>query len=1221
MIVFSENYYLLKRLLTPPSSPLRQSKRNTPFEEEQIAQVLATLLAHSQLATPRLNPETVEAFLNGEQGWPTAKGDEHFYTGSLPISFEELKELGLISFYAGWLQTHFWAPRAQQEVHESVKPLLHTMKVLQDIRWGSEELLKPCFALAFQQAAELIKPFAPDSYLESLDCVLENKGNISIQLENYLISDSFLLYLWREIRIVKPSVEEAFSHWCDVLITGIGTLRIPNMGAFHEEERKEFEGVFLKNLCEDPELNTAWKTLQNQWVLGGGADQWITQSTDLDTLVNQWKELHTEPQDRWEKLRWYERASGHFRFIFPTPYAPVLLNYIEWHLHIDHHSFSASDKLEELFDFSLDKPVMIPVLFYLLPGFFHTPDFALYLLARPSTSVIGVERLLSKYLQEWGRISSDSSKRKIQTECVNLITDIFLGHIQKESGILPHEVITLIRHYSIGGVSSENQVNSFFQSFISKISVAQISFLIPAIKETFSDSTKLSFTPSEDLFLIFRLLEKLHDEGIPNSSPDAESLQSVIIHIMESAFKSVWNNTEDKYLLWNEKTISLSWELLDQKHVEKLLNFMPNIWDIKNIHSHYGKRHVLAFLLQALVVIVRKKPLSILIQPLLQIIELFGFVAQDNEDECYFSLFEEPLHNDDADLWVEVCISANYFSDESFQRLIQVFDHNVSIRRILELYQHTQQSKRKEDILEKINTGSFKSLSEEGLNNLESAILIATDTNMAELANKLAVAGDQFITERFGTSPRDHYIRSRIDQWTSYQYKSALIEIYYDKTLSTPQKQNKITSFPTPNFHATREYQKSSEQFKRYILASVLIEEDPVQTCHILEQLIKEDQQEPYVNNWFAASLNKLEQEHADQHAYRRTLQEYKRMSPQFSLSNLNVQAAHNYLSCLLELHEYSDIEVCWSSLNETKRQSLPVASVYCKKLKATGEIQKAIDLLEQLKNYHQYSDLPKEQKQLLDELNNIIINDIETKKWTHALEMTIFKKRTVEQLTQYYREIKDGPPQDLGKIISNKDLKEFLYENVIAVCKELLKRVAYLRQKKATANTASYKIAGEDNINNWFISLFDQRLHPWGIHCSGQKQLGDSPNTETNNPGEIDGYFETSSGGIAIFEAFRLFSNDTKVITDHLNKLSGYNPEGLDPIFILGYCDVNDFGSLCSKYQNTIKGMIYNDFSLPLDKDKMLQTTQGKLFAFSETRELHDRQEITFFHILLDFH
>lgn len=1221
MIVYSENYYLLKRLLAPPRSNPRQSER-TPFEDEQKAQVLATLLAHSQLATPRLNPEMVEAFLNGKQGWPTTKGDEYFYTNSLPISFKDLQELGLISFYTGWLQTHFCLPREQQEVHETVKPLLQTMKVLQDIRWGSEELLRPCSALPFQQATELIKPFAPDGYLEALDCVHKNKEKVSIQLENYLINDSFLLYLWREIRIVKPSVEEAFSHWCDVLITGIGTLRIPNMGAFHEGERKEFEDAFFKNLYDDPELNTTWKTHQTRWILEERANQWVTQSTDLDTLVNQWKELHTEPQNRWEMLHWYERESGHFRFIFPIPYAPVLLNYIQWYLHIDHHSFSASDKLEDLFALALEKPIMTPIIFYLLPEFFHTPDFALYLLARPSTSVIGAERLLSKYLQEWGRISSDSSKRKIQTECVNLITDIFLGHIQKESGILPHEVITLIRHYSAGGVSSENQVNSFFQSFISKISVAQISFLIPAIKETFSDSSKLSFTPSEDLFLIFRLLEKLHDEGIPNSSPDAECLQSVIIHIMESAFKSVWNNTENKYLLWNEKTTSLSWELLDQKHVEKLLNFMPNIWDIKNIHSHYGKRHVLAFLLQALVVIVRKKPLSILIQPLLQIIGLFGFVAQDNEDEYYFSLFEEPLHNDDADLWVEVCISANYFSDESFQRLIQVFDHNVSIRRILELYQHTQQSKRKEDILEKINTGSFKSLSEEGLNNLESAILIATDTNMAELANKLAVAGDQFITERFGKSPRDHYIRNRIDQWTSYQYKSALIEIYYDATLSISQKQNKIRSFPIPDFHTKGEYQKSSEQFKRYILASVLIEEDPVQSCHILEQLIKEDQQEPYVNNWLAASLNKLEKEHADQHAYRRTLQEYKRMLPQFSPSNLNIQATHNYLSCLLELHEYSDIEVCWSSLDETKRQSLPVASIYCKKLKGTGEIQKAIGLLEELKNYHKYSNLPKEQQQLLDELNDIIINDVETKKWTHALEMTIFKKRTVEQLTQYYREIKDCPPQDLGKIISNKDLKEFLYENVIAVCKELLKRVAYLRQKKATKNTASYKIAGEDNINNWFTSLFDQRLHPWGIHCTGQKQIGDSPNPETNNPGEIDGYFETAKkDDISIFEAFRLFSNNTKVITDHLNKLAGYNPVGLDPIFILGYCDVKNFGTLCSNYQSTIKSTPYTNFSEPIGKNEMLPINQGRLFAFSETRALYDRQEITFFHILLDFH
>lgn len=1233
MIVYSENYYLLKRLLTPPRSIPRQSEKNTPFEDEQKALALATLLAHSQLTTPRLTPKTVESFLNGKQGWPTTKGDEYFYTDNLPISFKDLKELGLISFYAGWLQTHFCLPREPQEVHETVKPLLQAIKVLQDIRWGSEELLKPCFTLPFQKATKLIKSFAPDGYLETLDCVHKNKGDISVQLGNYIINDSFLFYLWREIRAVKPSVEETFSHWCDVLITGIGTLRISNMGAFCDEEREEFENVFFKNLYDDPELNTTWKILQNRWILEERADQWVVQSTDLDTLINQWRELHTEPQNRWEMLHWYERESGHFRFIFPIPYAPVLLNYIQWHLHIDHYSFSSSDKLEDLFTLALDKPIMTPIIFYLLPEFFHTPDFSLYLLARPSTAVIGIERLLSKYLQEWGIMPCDSSRRKIQTECVNLINEIFLGHIQKESDTLPHEVITLIRHYSQEDISSENQSNSFFQSFISNISVAKISFLIPAIKETFSDSTKLSFTPSKDLSLIFRLLEKLHDEGIPNSSPDAECLQSVIIYIIKSAFQSVWNNTENKYLLWSKKATSLPWQLLDNQYIKELSNIMPSVTIIRaslRINSGQNisykdcsrKRDSIVFLLQALIVLSREKNNAFLIPELLKTIEWVGFSLQENEEKHSLSLFEEPSHNDDIDLWVEICISANYFSDESFQRLILVFDHNVSIRRILELYQHTLQSKRREDILEKIHGDSFKNLSEEGLNNLEPAILIATDTNMTELVNKLAIAGNKFITERFGTSPRNHYIKNLIDQWTSYQYKSALIEIYYDVALSTSQKQNKIWSFPIPDFHTKGEYQKFSEQFKRYILASVLVEKDPVQSCHILEQLIKEDQQEPYVNNWLAASLNKLEQEHADQHAYRRTLQEYKRMLPQFSPSNLNIQATHNYLSCLLELHEYSDIEVCWLSLDETKRQSLPVATVYCKKLKTTGEIQKAIGLLEQLKNYHQYSNFPKEQLPLLDELNDMIINDIEPKKLAHAIKVAMSERRSVEELTHYYQEIQNRSLQDIGKIISNKNATDFLYDNVISICKELLKRIAYLRQPSVDTKTeTSHKITGEDNINNWFTSLFDQRLHPWGIHCSGQKQLGDSPNTETNNPGEIDGYFETSSGGIAIFEAFRLFSNDTKVITDHLNKLSGYNPEGLDPIFILGYCNVNDFGSLCSKYQNKIKSMIYNDFSLPLDKDTMLPTTQGRLFAFSETRILSGRQEITFFHILLDFH
>ena len=65
-----------------------------------------------------------------------------------------------------------------------------------------------------------------------------------------------------------------------------------------------------------------------------------------------------------------------------------------------------------------------------------------------------------------------------------------------------------------------------------------------------------------------------------------------------------------------------------------------------------------------------------------------------------------------------------------------------------------------------------------------------------------------------------------------------------------------------------------------------------------------------------------------------------------------------------------------------------------------------------------------------------------------------------------------------------------------------------------------------------------DKRMAEARVGFRDQKRAGQSRSCKS--PGEIDGYItDARNNRLSIFEAFRLFSLDTTVISEHLNKIS----------------------------------------------------------------------------------
>lgn len=133
------------------------------------------------------------------------------------------------------------------------------------------------------------------------------------------------------------------------------------------------------------------------------------------------------------------------------------------------------------------------------------------------------------------------------------------------------------------------------------------------------------------------------------------------------------------------------------------------------------------------------------------------------------------------------------------------------------------------------------------------------------------------------------------------------------------------------------------------------------------------------------------------------------------------------------------------------------------------------------------------------------------------------------------------------------------------------------------------------------------------------QKRGGKS--TSGESPGEIDAFItDAKNRRISIFEAFRLFSKDAKVISDHLNKIAGYDNESLSPVFIVAYCDVNDFDALVSGYSAFIASQNYTGFTIDSLTDGSIRTLdfKGHLWIGME-RRWRGHREIIFYHLLLN--
>jgi len=250
--------------------------------------------------------------------------------------------------------------------------------------------------------------------------------------------------------------------------------------------------------------------------------------------------------------------------------------------------------------------------------------------------------------------------------------------------------------------------------------------------------------------------------------------------------------------------------------------------------------------------------------------------------------------------------------------------------------------------------------------------------------------------------------------------------------------------------------------------------------------------------------------------------------------------------------------------------------------------------------------------------LNELIVNGCEPI-ITAALSKVISEKpKSKDELRRSYQEILSKDLIDIIHIIkgNNITVEQFLYDQILSISKELQLRKKNLNITETNKNNSSHRIIKEDLINDWLTSFFNHKHSDIGLSCHDQKRGGQS--SSNKNPGEFDFFIcDKNNEGISIMEAFRLFSNDTTIINKHLNKIAGYDQQCLSPVFVISYCDVNDFSMLCENYKNYVFSTEYNGYTKSEDLLVTKHDTES-IKAYQEVR-YRSNKSITFFHFLVN--
>lgn len=1247
----STNWSHLKNILSAYSNLDRQSK--TPSLEDHIhAKAMAAFLVRATLATPFLDRNNVDKVLTGQLKWPTSANVSQFKGVNVQLSF--LEDNGFVSFYAGWLNVNCCTPSNLESIHPSFVPLIEAVNHLKDICYGRNCYIQPHFICAAQDFEESLSDLPGKvSVLELLPSIRLEEGYYHLRPGNKNFSPLVSTYLWHAFNEKEP--EQAFKNWITCLRVNC-EFAMPVLFKLDEnEERNDFNEKLVAWIANDSALQKSITTLQkqflNEYAFSSIVSSALTQDnlkTNLegDTKSSRAIELekntyeilsstYSVPQiDGLSDLQGVKVSSQFHTYESEIFYTSLLAAATEESIRIDDQTLFSSGFIEALLDLAATRPTLKYIMFNVLPQYWSA-SYKLFLLSNLATCNVALFYLTQRLMFR-RTLNESPAMLSIEKGFSHMVRDEFLRTIrtQQQNGELLLEVVEfLIERIDLQtadfSLSPEYRI---LIDILDNLQLKDVVQLADSFSHLISDvSEGLSRQPKDhNCYLLgFWLIDYFDNAGMDSTDPTSQSIKTKLINCYEAEFND--NVAGKRWSLEPSSFFStLPWhKLFISDYVDRLLALSntSNKWNLTAKDTEKNPIQIALAIrqyLQVLICVGKLHRIGVarerVASRVVEVVRMFGF----SDEADVFYLFHSHFDTGHYDIWKSFCSYSNVFSEELYSEFFERSSSRIPLNQLFVLLEHTTISGRSQTLQDHIVSRQSLETLDMGLVGLEQAFVSACNFGHMDLAENLLQKSKDILAERFENST-NHRVKQIRRLWLVYEYKWALIS-EADKLKATPKLFAEFAhNLKVPFSQSSNQdqpddgkYWRECTFFRRYIIAAAYLEADPKKSVGIMDVLCNESKANDHRFMRFvakAAVCNKNKNLSELRQALLQFIDDINDIVPD---QMLNLWVA-KILDTYKNLKDWTSIDFFWERLSIDQKNRTEILHPYCKSLIDRGDKLVAMQVLDRYRDHNQ--EMPEDVK--IDELINELVRErpevLTVRNFIRDINEQ--SQRSKVQLARHYRQIICSEFRDYVDIVSQGiTVEEFLGKIVLEVAQELVLRKKNLQLHSDKAGyRQNCRITKEDLINDWFTSLFNKRMAEARISFEDQKRGGKS--ASGHNPGEIDGYLtDAKNNRIAIFEAFRLFSNDTTVISEHLNKIRGYDNESLSPVFIAVYCDVSEFDRLVCNYTEFITKAEYDGFNRPLkDGHAIIQLINSDHIWMGMESRKRGAQEVFIYHLLLN--
>ena len=1246
----SRDWSKIKSLLELSTQASTESQKFYSLEKQKEAQELATFLMYSSLTTLPLDRNGVSKLLCGTQSW---EQNGEFVSISKGIEIEYLEKCGLVMFEAGWLLlTCNLEYNTDPSVDVSLVPVIETLKTLQYIQRGQEGYKKPNL---FVSEKTWNREFTSTSTL--LSCVEKEDNSYVFNGRDHNLNQLVSTFLWQKLLANSVTPKEAFEQWLRIMRLTC-SIAFPILKyATSDTEFNAYTSELQKHLFEIPvpldlarsisncnhfshDISNYTQTLSLQF---GGA-QAEGELNSVDKCVNQPRQyvvtedslpflhshsLHQVSKNEFSAIhnqlesRTYGEGPGYF-------YRWLISEFLEESICVDNHSLFYPHTLIELIEFALEHPLLKYLFFSDLFRFRLLPKYFCVLLSRIDTCNFAMFWFTHFYCEISSQIEELGIVEALEVSISKKYADANSNNTDCNEEFLDIVFVLTDKLGLYKDDFKDSDYYTLFDNFLKHQDPSKILSMIDIIERV--ELCEHAYpTPSvfnlrnNTYFLLWWLYDFIDRNSLDTAQVHIRQLVQLITNELEQDL--ILNCQNKKSNLDATNLISqFPWQkLVIEDNGERLLSISTRYkmdWSSALLwtnDSQFRAKGAISCYFQILMAVANHdscQHLSKLHRRIMSIADQLGFNTKERH-----GLFQN-FGIGTYELWSDFCVYINKVGQSDFEEFLESNTDILTNSQLFQLMECCIHPARKDFLKSAITTLSLRNVATSSLNDFERTFISAYQVSEFDLAKTVLEQASNELNEGRFKQQHNNVFDDKRKLIKCYQYKLNVTLLAVGREEYDPNFQLHVNQIPIPFKSSEMQRYNECEHFRRYYLAYYLIEHDTPKSILILEHLVKDTENPEHILMMLHAYLAN-HHEASNTTLIRNALAKVELSAEaQWSvIPSYPLPWISGILHAYLTIDDVKSMRQAWNLLSSAQKVFPQLLTPYCEIL-LNHNLVKEADIV-----FSAYMRFLGKNEVLPDELNKIngnIMNGLvkESPATEYIERFAEQNQRSPQQLASNFKLINGSSAEEYVEITNNSSIEEYLVQAVTAVSKELLSRskslyIPYKNEK----SVYSSKPANEDQINQWFCSLFNMREKNSPFNFLDQSQIGSSASGKGS--GEVDGVIVDSHQNtrIALFEAFRLINWGVTPINEHMDKLSGYDREVFDTVFIVVYAFDNKFSDLLSKYKNHIKKREYTSYTKT--NNYSLETVNGEdsdTFWMGKEQRKRGNVTVSIYHIVINF-